>query len=82
MHRPYLQTQIYGGQRRGVTSKELAEIRDLQAKVRRLEEDDDIRRWASIFAGNSTTRSMIVAFVEECRQVAHAVKSICWVLTE
>jgi transposase len=45
----YLQAQIDGGQRRGATSEELAEIRELKAKVRRLEEDNDILRRASIF---------------------------------
>jgi len=39
VRRWYLQGQIDGGQRRGATSDELAEIRDLKAKVRRLEED-------------------------------------------
>jgi len=49
VRRWYLQAQIDGGQRRGATSEELAEIRDLKAKVRRLEEDNDILRRASIF---------------------------------
>ncbi len=49
VRRWYLQAQIDGGQRRGPTSEELAEIRDLKAKVRRLEEDNDILRRASIF---------------------------------
>ena len=41
--------QIDGGQRQGATSDELAEIKDLKAKVRRLEEDNEILRRASIF---------------------------------
>jgi len=49
VRRWYLQAQINGGQRRGATSEELAEIKDLKAKVRRLEEDNDILRRASIF---------------------------------
>ncbi len=44
-----LQAQIDGGQRQGATSEELAEIKDLKAKVRRLEEDNEILRRASIF---------------------------------
>lgn len=38
-----------GGQRKGATSDELAEIKQLKAKVRRLEEDNDVLRRASIF---------------------------------
>ena len=44
-----LQAQVDGGQRQGVTSEELAEIKTLKAKVRRLEEDNEILRKASIF---------------------------------
>ena len=44
-----VQAQIDGGQRRGATSEELAEIKELKAKVRRLEEDNEILRRASIF---------------------------------
>lgn len=44
-----IQAQIDGGQRQGATSEELAEIRELKAKVRRLEEDNEILRRASIF---------------------------------
>jgi transposase-like protein len=44
-----LHAQIDGGQRQGATSEELAEIKDLKAKVRRLEEDNDISRRASTF---------------------------------
>jgi transposase len=49
VRRWYVQAQVDGGQRRGATSEELAEIKDLKAKVRRLEEDNDILRRASIF---------------------------------
>jgi transposase-like protein len=49
VRRWFVQDQIDGGQRQGATSEELAEIRDLKAKVRRLEEDNDILRRASIF---------------------------------
>jgi transposase len=44
-----IQAQIDGGQRLGPTSEELAEIKALKAKVRRLEEDNEILRRASIF---------------------------------
>lgn len=44
-----LQAQVDGGQRQGATSEELAEIKALKAKVRRLEEDNEILRKASIF---------------------------------
>lgn len=44
-----VQAQIDGGQRQGATSEELAEIKALKAKVRRLEEDNEILRRASIF---------------------------------
>jgi transposase len=44
-----VQAQIDGGHRQGATSEELAEIKELKAKVRRLEEDNEILRRASIF---------------------------------
>lgn len=44
-----IQAQIDGGQRQGATSQELAEIKELKARVRRLEEDNEILRRASIF---------------------------------
>jgi transposase len=44
-----VQAQIDGGQRQGPTSQELAEIKELKAKVRRLEQDNEILRQASIF---------------------------------
>lgn len=44
-----MQAQIDGGQRHGATSEELTQIRELKAKVRRLEEDNEILRRASIF---------------------------------
>ena len=53
-----IQAQIDGGQRQGATSEELAEIKELKAKVRRLEEDNEILRRASIFfAGELDPRS-------------------------
>lgn len=44
-----VQAQIHGGQRQGATSEELAQIRELKARVRRLEVDNEILRRASIF---------------------------------
>ena len=44
-----VQAQVDGGQRQGATTAELAEIKDLKAQVRRLEEDNEILRRASIF---------------------------------
>jgi len=49
VRRWYLQAQIDSGQRRGATSEELAEIKELKAKVRRLEDDNDILRRATVF---------------------------------
>lgn len=45
-----VQDQIDVGQRQGVTTEELAEIRALKAKVRRLEEGNEILRRAIFFA--------------------------------
>jgi len=47
-----VQAQVDGGQRQGATSEELAEIKELKAKVRRLEEDNEILRRASIYVGD------------------------------
>ena len=58
MRRWVVQAQVDGGQRRGVTSEELAQIKELRARVRRLEEDNEILRRASIFfAGELDPRS-------------------------
>ena len=43
------QAQIDRGERQGPTSEHLAEIKDLKAKVRRLEEDNELLWKASIF---------------------------------
>lgn len=52
VRRWFLQAQVDRGERRGATTEELVEIRELKAKVRRLEEDLDIATRASIlFAG-------------------------------
>ncbi len=49
VRRWYLQAQIDSGDRRGATSEELAEIKELKANVRRLEDDNDILRRATVF---------------------------------
>ena len=49
VRRWYVQAQADSGQRRGATSEELTEIRELKAKVRRLEDDVDILRRATVF---------------------------------
>lgn len=43
------QAQVDGGQRDGRTTEELAEIRELKSKVRRLEEDNAILKAATVF---------------------------------
>jgi transposase-like protein len=49
VRRWYLQALVDSGQRRGATSEELAEIKALKAKVRRLQDDVDILRRATVF---------------------------------
>jgi transposase-like protein len=44
-----IQSQVDGGQRAGATSEELAEIKALKAKNRRLREDVEILRGATTF---------------------------------
>jgi len=44
-----VQEQVDGGQRPGTSSEELAEIKTLKAKVRRLEEDNAILKAATVF---------------------------------
>jgi len=44
-----VQAQVDGGQRQGATSEELAEVKTLKAKVRRLEEDNAILKAATVF---------------------------------
>ena len=49
VRRWYVQAQVDSGQRRGATSEELTEIKELKAKVRRLEGDVDMLRRATVF---------------------------------
>lgn len=58
VRRWYVQAQVDRGDRQGATSQEVTEIRDLKARIRKLEEDNDILRRASIFfAGELDPRS-------------------------
>lgn len=50
------QALVDAGDRRGATSEELAEIKELKAKVRRLEEDLEIATKASIFFAGALDR--------------------------
>lgn len=43
------QAEVDGGQREGKTTEELAEIRELKSKVRRLEEDNAVLKAATVF---------------------------------
>ena len=49
VRRWYVRARVDSGQRRGATSEELAEIKALKAKVRRLEDDLDLLRRATVF---------------------------------
>lgn len=44
-----VQAQVDAGQRSGMTTEEIAEIRTLKAKVRRLEEDNAVLKAATVF---------------------------------
>ncbi len=44
-----VQAQVDGGQRQGASTQELAEVKSLKAKVRRLEEDNAILKAATVF---------------------------------
>jgi transposase-like protein len=44
-----VQDQVDGGQRQGASTQELAEVKALKAKVRRLEEDNAILKAATVF---------------------------------
>jgi transposase-like protein len=53
-----VQDQVDAGTRNGVSSEELAEIKTLKAKVRRLEEDNSILKAATVFfAGEHDPRN-------------------------
>ena len=49
VRRWYVQAQVDSDQRRGASSEEMAEIKELKAKVRRLEDDVDILGRATVF---------------------------------
>jgi transposase-like protein len=50
-----VQAEIDAGERPGPTSEELAEIKELKAKVRQLEEDLEIATRASVFFAERST---------------------------
>ena len=55
-----IQSQVDGGQREGATTEEMAEIKALKAKVRRLEEDNAILKSATVFfAGELDPRNVL-----------------------
>ncbi len=49
MRRWVIQSQVDGGRRGGASTEELAEIKALKAKVRRLEDDNAILKSATVF---------------------------------
>lgn len=66
-----------------MSSDELAEIKTLKARVRRLEEDNEILRRASIsLRGSSTPATVDHGFLDTLRAEGHAFESICRVLRE
>lgn len=78
MRRWVTEAQVEGGERQGATSEGLAEIMDLKTKVRRVEEDNEMLRRASIFfAGQARLpQPLIVASIDEMRSEGHTVESI------
>lgn len=49
MRRRYVRAQFDSGLRRGTTSEELTEIKELKAKIWHLKDDADILRPATVF---------------------------------
>jgi transposase-like protein len=78
------QAEIDAGTREGTTSEELAEIKRLKAENRRLREDNEILKQASIsFAGGTQPpQPMICGFIDQLRAGGHAVEPIGGVLRE
>ena len=58
-----VQSQVDSGQRAGVTTEEHEEIKKLKAKVRRLEEDNEILRRASIYVGDRCQAGSVSSLV-------------------
>jgi hypothetical protein len=69
--------EIDAGARPGTSSEESAAINRLKAENRRLREDSEILRKASIPSlGSWPPQSLIMAFIVTCAARAHAVESI------
>jgi len=64
-----IQSQVDGGQREGATTEEMAEIKALKAKVRRLEEDNAILKSATVsFAGElDPPKPLIMGLIDTMR---------------
>src|SRR5699024_8137230 len=59
------QAEVDAGDRQGRTSEELAEIKELKARIRRLESDNQILKEATVFfAAPRAPQPMIVAFID------------------
>lgn len=77
------QGEVEDGTRPGVTSEESAEVGRLKAENKRLREDHEILRRASIFfAGQLDPELLILAFIEEKRAAGSAVALIPRVLRQ
>ena len=78
------QASVDAGDRPGVTTEELEEIRRLKAENRRLREDVAVLKAAtSSFVGElDPPQPLIMGFIDAMRGQGHAVESVCRVLRE
>ncbi|MEJ7648252.1 MAG: IS3 family transposase [Nakamurella sp.] len=79
-----IQADVDDGNREGITTKELEEIRKLKAENKRLREDVAILKAATNFlrGGTRPPQPLIMGFIDSLRSEGHAVESICRVLRE